>query len=168
MSLPRNALRLWLAVALVTPIGSRPCLGDEGRVRAVPAAIPSPGGSHPISREDARGATKAGGSGGFWIGTVGIGLALAAFGGLSLAAKRLRPGGADSASLRVVGRASLSPKHAVYLLRAGDRVLIVGTGNGGPPSLLGEMTDDATLDRLLAKEVRPVAAPPRPTIGGGR
>jgi flagellar protein FliO/FliZ len=39
----------------------------------------------------------------------------------------------------VVGRTSLSPRHTVYLLKAGDRVLIVGTGPQGSPTLLGEM-----------------------------
>ena len=61
------------------------------------------------------------------MGTAGIALALAAFGGMSLAAKRFLPQ-SESGPLRVVGRTSLSPKHSVYLLKAGDRVLIVGTG----------------------------------------
>jgi flagellar protein FliO/FliZ len=43
------------------------------------------------------------------------------------------------AGLRVLGRTALTPKHSVYLLKAGDRVLIVGTGPQGAPSLLGEM-----------------------------
>ena len=62
---------------------------------------------------------------------------LAVFGAVSLVAKKARP--RDSAGLRVVGRASLSPRHAVYLLRVGDRTLIVGTGGQGAPSLLGEL-----------------------------
>jgi hypothetical protein len=76
------------------------------------------------------------------MGTAGIALALAAFGGMSIAARRYLPQ-AESGPLRVVGRTSLSPKHAVYLLRAGDRVLLIGTGPQGSPTLLGEMPTEA-------------------------
>ena len=51
--------------------------------------------------------------------------------------------------MRVVGRTSLSPKHTVYLLDVGGRVLILGAGPQGAPTLLGE------LDRRRA------LAPPR-------
>ena len=76
------------------------------------------------------------------MGTAGIALALAAFGGMSLAARKFLPQ-SESGPLRVVGRTSLSPKHTVYLLKAGDKVLIVGTGPGGSPTLLGEMPPEA-------------------------
>jgi hypothetical protein len=83
-------------------------------------------------------------SGGWWLGTTAVALALAACGWASVAAKRYRPGRvAGAAGLRVVGRTSLSPRHTVYLLQAGDRVLIVGTGPQGAPSLLGELDADA-------------------------
>jgi flagellar biogenesis protein FliO len=83
-------------------------------------------------------------TGGWWLGTTAAALALAACGWASVAAKRYRPGGvAGAAGLRVVGRTSLSPRHTVYLLQAGDRVLIVGTGPQGAPSLLGELDADA-------------------------
>ncbi len=36
---------------------------------------------------------------------------------------------------------SLSPKHAVYLLRVGRRVLVVGAGPQGPPALITELDD---------------------------
>ena len=107
---------------------------------------------HPIAKQDAssRSASTAGSSSnGFWLGAGGIAAALAAFGAVSLAARKARPG-VESASLRVVGRASLSPRQSVVLLRVGDRTLILGTGGQGPPSLLGEM---AAVDS-------PAAAPP--------
>ncbi|RUL81625.1 flagellar biosynthetic protein FliO [Tautonia sociabilis] len=63
---------------------------------------------------------------------------LAALGVAVLAAGRLRPG-SGGGMLRVVGRAQLTGKHAVYLLRAGDRTLILGIGPQGPPTLLGEL-----------------------------
>ena len=91
---------------------------------------------HPITHHESA-APAASSSAGFWLGAGGIAVALAAFGAVSLVAKKSRP--RDSADLRVVGRASLSPRYAVYLLRVGDRTLIVGTGGQGAPSLLGEL-----------------------------
>jgi flagellar biogenesis protein FliO len=76
------------------------------------------------------------------MGTAGIALALAAFGGMSVAARKFLPQ-SESGLLRVLGRTSLSPKHAVYLLKAGDKVLIVGTGPQGSPTLLGEMPPES-------------------------
>ncbi len=89
-------------------------------------------------------ATPSTSSGGWWIGTAGVAVALAVFGGVSVAAKRfgLGPKSSEVGLLKVVGKTSLSPKHTVYLLRAGDRVLIVGTGPQGSPTLLGEMPAD--------------------------
>jgi hypothetical protein len=89
-------------------------------------------------------------TGGWWLGTAGIALALAVCGGISVAARRgwRLPQVKSSGVLRVVGRTSLSPRHFVYLLRAGDRVLILGTGPQGAPSLLGELTDPDELERL--------------------
>jgi flagellar biogenesis protein FliO len=86
----------------------------------------------------------------------GIALALAVFGGVSLASRRFLPG-RGTGPLQVVGRTSLSPKHTVYLLRAGDRVLIVGTGSQGAPSLLGEWT--GPMDRWLSSQQANVSAP---------
>jgi hypothetical protein len=89
-------------------------------------------------------------TGGWWLGTAGIGLALAVCGGMSVAARRgwRLPQAQSGGVLRVLGRTSLSPRHSVYLLRAGDRVLLVGTGPQGAPSLLGELTDPDELERL--------------------
>ena len=67
-------------------------------------------------------------------------------------------------SLRVVGRTSLSPKHTVYLLEAGRRVLIVGTGPQGPPSLLGDLTAPADLRPFAPEHPDPFV--PRPDVPG--
>ncbi|WP_435008896.1 FliO/MopB family protein [Tundrisphaera lichenicola] len=97
------------------------------------------------------------GTGGWWLGTAGIAGALAVFGGASLASKRFLPS-RDSGPIRVVGRAALSPRHSVHLLRVGDRVLILGTGPQGAPTTLGEVTDPAELARLAPRRTaRPVA-----------
>jgi hypothetical protein len=92
----------------------------------------------------------AAGSSGWWLGTAGIAGALALFGGASLASKRFLPA-RDSGPIRVVGRTALSPRHSVYLLRVGDRVLILGTGPQGAPANLGEVTDPAELARLVPR-----------------
>ncbi len=153
--MPRPILR-GLAVACVWVLAialSPPTHADEAK----PASL----AHHPISRQDASvrtGARSTASSGGFWLGTGGIAVALAAFGAISLGAKKLRPG-SDAGPLKVIGRTSLSPRHSVYLLRAGDRVLIVGTGTQGPPSLLGELTE--------AEIAAPVAVP-RPHVPNGR
>ena len=74
-------------------------------------------------------------------------MALALIGWGSVASRRYRVKGVGvgvgsaSVPLRVVGRASLSPKHAIYLVEVGDRVLILGAGPQGAPALLGELDD---------------------------
>jgi hypothetical protein len=40
----------------------------------------------------------------------------------------------------VVGRLSLSSRHSIFVVRAGERVLLIGTGSQGAPSLLGDLT----------------------------
>ena len=98
---------------------------------------------HPIKSADLAGRSSsnvATSSAGFWLSTGGVAVALAVFGAYSLAAKKVRPP-SDSPSLRVIGRASLTARQSVYLVRVGDRTLIVGAGHQGPPSLLGELTE---------------------------
>jgi flagellar biogenesis protein FliO len=94
---------------------------------------------------------------GWWLGTTGIVLALAVCGAVSVAARRgwRWPQAQAGGMFRVIARTSLSPRHTVYLLRVGDRVLVVGTGPQSAPSLLGELTD---LDEL---------EPPPPPAGAG-
>ena len=82
------------------------------------------------------------GSDAWYLALASVAVLLGAVGGLVLAARRfnLRPG---SGALHVVSRVSLSPKHAVYLVRAGGRVLLVGTGPQGAPTLISELDDVA-------------------------
>jgi flagellar biogenesis protein FliO len=67
-------------------------------------------------------------------------LALAICGGGAIVSRRFGPRVANGA-IQVVGRVSLSPKHSVYLLKVGQRVLLVGAGPQGAPALLGELDD---------------------------
>ncbi len=119
---------------------------------------------HSMPRASLKGAPRsAGASGGFWVGTAGIALALAAFGALSLGARAWRPGG-EPGPLKVIGRAGLTPRQSVFLLRAGDRVFLVGAGGQGPPSLLGELSQDEIDAATPAAPARRAAASIR--IGG--
>ena len=144
---PRAVSALVLGVALTFGVA----LGPSAR------AQPSTSSRRPVARlVGASPSPRPAGasSGGWWMGMAGTGLALAACGWASLAARRFLPNRPDRASsLRVVGRTSLSPKHTVYLLDVGGRVLIVGTGPQGAPSLLGEMLGEECLEpshRLVA------------------
>jgi flagellar protein FliO/FliZ len=133
------AARAWLCALAVVASMAPPAKADG----APPS--PTPDGRYQIVRHPKSGrpgTSIPASTSSWWMGTAGIALALAAFGGMSLAAKKFLPQ-SESGPLRVVGRTSLSPKHAVYLLKAGDKVLIVGTGPGGSPTLLGEMPPDA-------------------------
>jgi flagellar protein FliO/FliZ len=85
-------------------------------------------GSHPV------------GSDPWSFGMIGITLALAVLGGMIVAGRRYLPQGAGP-EIQVVGRANLSAKHAVYMLRVGRRVLLVGAGPQGAPSLISELDD---------------------------
>lgn len=118
--------------------------GDETSPPEPPTvALPN---HYPISRSSTTaspGSTASSSSSGFWLSTGGVVVALAAFGFVSLGARKLRPGPENgSIDVKIIGRASLSPRQSVVLLRAGNRVLIVGAGGQGPPSLLGELIDN--------------------------
>ncbi len=76
-----------------------------------------------------------------------LALALAACGGIAIASRRAGQRRSVGA-MQVVGRVGLSPKHSVYLLRVGPRVLVIGAGPQGPPALIAELDD-------LPEEPRP-------------
>jgi flagellar protein FliO/FliZ len=136
-----RALGTGLVVAMVT-FAARPALGDAS------GAADARGGQ-PIRSKPARlsglawlrGGASATGSDNWGAGTACLALVLAICGGLAVAARRLGPR-APAAPVQVVGRVSLSPKHSVYLLRVGRRVLVVGAGPQGPPALITELVDE--------------------------
>ena len=121
--------------------------GDSGSRKPLRVPLPSarlaPPGSTANSLESAAHGT---GSSGWWLGTTGITLILAICGSVCIAARKFLPQ-PSTGSLRVVGRVSLSSRHSIYLVRAGERVLLIGTGSQGAPSLLGEMTEEAATAR---------------------
>jgi hypothetical protein len=80
------------------------------------------------------------GSDAWSMALIGITLALAVCGGMIAVGRRFSTQSAKG-DVQVVSRVSLSPKHAVYVLRVGRRALLVGAGPQGPPSLISELDD---------------------------
>jgi hypothetical protein len=77
----------------------------------------------------------------WWVAPAGIGLVLLAGGALSWSARRHRGTGAADV-MRIVARTPLTARHAIYLIEVKDRVLLVGVGTGGPPTLLADWTGE--------------------------
>lgn len=128
-----------LAIAIV--VAARPVRADASGApdaRAGQSARPRPGRSPALAW--LRGATDSSGSEGWGAGPACLAVVLAICGGLAVAARRFGPR-APAAPVQVVGRVSLSPKHSVYLLRVGRRVLVLGAGPQGPPALITELAD---------------------------
>lgn len=162
---PPGPMRLpaWAAFLALMSVASPALATDEAGRR--PSDGPGPAASTTAaSHRDRAGRPRrpgpswlggeAGGTGsarldGGWTGIACFALVLAACGGFAVAARRLAPRAAAGA-VQVVGRVSLSPKHSVYLLRVGQRVLVVGAGPQGPPALITEL------------EGLPQAPPPSP------
>jgi flagellar protein FliO/FliZ len=164
LRVPGGAFRHLEAVSLGVVLAFGAAAPTAGAEPAPPsAALPNPDALArrafaPRCGTAPRGGGLTGASGGWWLGTAGVALALAVFGAVSLTSRRYLPKG-HSGPLRVVGRTSLSPRHTVYLLQVGERVLLVGTGPQGAPSLLGELDDPADLERVLPRPNPPVPAP---------
>lgn len=57
----------------------------------------------------------------------------------ALAARGFGGAAGPNASLRVVRRIALDARKSLYVVRAGKRVLLIGSGDSGPPSLLTEL-----------------------------
>jgi hypothetical protein len=158
----QRACKRFCFVALVLAIA-----GGAGDPSALPRAegnrwiiphqeIGAAGRSAPVSSS----------GGGWWVGSAGAAAVLAVLGGISYAVKRFTPR-SETGPLKVVGRTSLSPKHTVYLLKAGDRTLIIGAGPGGSPTLLGEMPATAAASTVApAPSGRAAAVIARFTAGG--
>jgi hypothetical protein len=110
-----------------------------------PTAIAAPArGRHlvPPSRGSTPRSALSGNSLGWWLGPVGIVVVLAAFGGLSMVLRKFPPRPQTAGrEVQVVGRTALSPRHTIHMVRAGDRLLLIGTGPQGPPALLGEFDE---------------------------
>lgn len=49
------------------------------------------------------------------------------------------PGGGRDGAVTVLQRVPLEPRKSLYVVRAGARVLLIGTGEAGPPALIAEL-----------------------------
>jgi flagellar biogenesis protein FliO len=82
---------------------------------------------------------------GWWMGSTAIALALAICGAACAAARKYWPQN-STGLVRVVGRVSLSPRQSIFLVRAGRRVILIGAGGQGAPTLLGELSETEQAD----------------------
>jgi flagellar protein FliO/FliZ len=147
--LPMLAVGLLAAFALAA--SPAPVAGQEPSAATdEPAHAARPTLARP--RRDA--STVAKGSQGWWTGTAAMVVILGAAGVLCIAVRR-QADGATGGRLKVLGRVSLPPKHAVFLVKAGGRTLLIGTGPQGAPSLLGELDED---DEAATPASSPVVA----------
>lgn len=67
------------------------------------------------------------------------------------------------AAVRVIARVPLEPRKSLYLVRVGTRVLLIGVGDAGAPSLIAEL-DPASVDALAGGQANTTA--PRESGGG--
>ncbi len=137
--LQRKGLLVVMGFVLVSASGTQPARGEDHRPPTAAIA------GHPIQRPDpsTRSAVKS--ASGWWLGPAGVVLLLGVVASASWAARRYQLLPAREAGwLEVVGRVPLSPRHTVYAVRAGDRMLIVGTGAGGAPTLLANWPGSET------------------------
>lgn len=145
----RRAMRAGLGLAVVLALGFAADAVVLVTTRARADAASTPAAPAKDRRSTFAGslprAVRPGGSDPWAMATIGITLVLAVCGGIIAAGRRLMPQGAG-ASMHVVGRVSLSPKHTVYMLRVGDRVLVVGVGPQGAPALITELDQIAELE----------------------
>ncbi len=144
--LPRRRLGNRCLVLTIYGIGAAAILAGSAQAEpdATAASPPERAGVSRLSRyasprSESRVARSVG-SESWWPGMAGIALILAICGGITVVARRFAPRPVAGA-VQVVGRVGLSPKHAVYLLRVGKKVLLVGAGPQGPPSLISELDD---------------------------
>jgi flagellar biogenesis protein FliO len=148
-ALRRGRAALSLAAGLLaTGLAARPCLAD-GKEQAAPPRDHADARPVRADRPDPprlawlrndRAGTSSAQAGASWMGAACLALVLAAGGAVAIAARRLGPRAAGGA-IQVAGRVSLSPRHSVYLLRVGRRVLVVGAGPDGPPALITELDE---------------------------
>lgn len=71
--------------------------------------------------------------------------------------------GAKPGAVEVLERVPLDARRALWLVRAGERVLLLGTGDGGAPALVAEL-DPAKVPGRAAGSTGPKSGDPE---GGG-
>ena len=149
MPRPRASFQPALGLPLLLAIGAV-------AFDAAPAGAEAPATQSALKKGSSRGSRtpRPASLDGSWWGMAGITLALAVCGGIYAACRRFLPQSAAGA-VQVVSRVSLSPKHSVYMLRIGRRVLLVGTGPQGAPSLIAELDDLPEVEPSLGQGGEP-------------
>ena len=119
---------------------------------------------HPIQRPDRNMPLDAHSGGSLWLASLAVGVILAAVGVYTWILKQNPGSRTQTTSLQVIARQPLGPRHSIYTVRIGSRILLVGTGTQGPPSLLTELDDwldeplvpsqKQTVERLPVASVR--------------
>jgi hypothetical protein len=150
---PRLAAALLAAAALVAPAAAEET--------SAPADSPPRTARSAAAQRRVDASTAAKGSQGWWTGTAAMVVILGAAGVLCIAARR-QAEAATGGRLRVLGRVGLPPKHAVFLVKAGGRTLLIGTGPQGAPSLLGELDEDDEEPAATVARNDPATRPARP------
>ncbi len=143
----RRRQRLLVAAALALP----------ALAAAVPARAQDQNGdgveSRPVDRspvEDKRVGDADDGSGWAWVRTgVALVIVVALVFGVRWALRRWAGGAApgEGRAVEVLGRTSLSTRHRLYLVRMGERLLLVG-GGGETLTTLAEVTDPDEMAEL--------------------
>jgi hypothetical protein len=105
---------------------------------------------------------RAPGAGWWWLGSASVALILMISGAVCLAARKFGPQGV-SGLVQVVGRVNLTSKQTIFLVKAGPRFLLIGSGPQGAPTLLGELpgTDQDGSGDLAAASQRAVLYSPQ-------
>lgn len=131
------------AAILAIVAGSTALADSNDETTARPKTMAIGAFHHPTSPPNARRERSllAPSSGGWWVSMAVIAVGLAAFGGLSIAAGRWRGRPTTLArNVHVVGRTSLTPRHSIFVVRAGEKTLLLGVGPQGAPTLLGDLS----------------------------
>ena len=83
------------------------------------------------------------------VGILGITVALAVCGAIATVIRRLAPSNVPVAAT-VISRMCLSPKHTLYVVQIGQRMLLVGTGPQAAPAVLSELDELPVLPQNLS------------------
>jgi flagellar biogenesis protein FliO len=143
---PATAQEVLSGRVLIEPSTSPTLENSEAKGTASelgPMRVPRPSNERPLFAHGVRtsdGPARSPASSGWRLGSTGIALALAICGAACAASRKYWPQ-SSTGLVRVVGRVSLSPRQAIYLVRAGRRVILIGAGGQGAPTLLGELSE---------------------------
>ena len=142
---------------------------------AAPAALAADGEGTPLGldqAEPARGASPGAGGGDLVRTIVGLAIVLAVIYGLYWVLKQVRAAREEKASgqgLQALATLPLGPNRSLHLVRAGDEVVLVGTGEAGVTPIrtyglhearaLGLLSDEAATVPVAHAEVLGLPAP---------